>query len=158
MKSALAASFALALVLALGACSDDTPDAASPATASDTEAGSQETPATDGVISPVDLPADPTFSNKAQGVIRDVAVKECTTGPGAVTASGTATNSGDFKRDVVVTVSWTVGSTGDVVAKAVGAVRNLKPGESGDWSVDADVPGDLAASCVTLAQAGQLKG
>lgn len=157
MKTAPAALLALVVVLGLGACSGDSEPDAKPAPSAPATEGA-EAGADAGVISPANLPADPKFSNKAQGVIKDVSMKKCDTGPGKVTASGTATNSGDFARDVVVTVSWTVGSTGDVVAKAVGAVRDLAPGESGDWSVDAEVPGSDAASCVTLAQAGQLKG
>lgn len=145
------------LLLTLGACSGDSEPDAEPAPIAEAT-GEAEAQADEGVISPANLPADPEFRNKAQGVIKDVSMEKCDTGPGKVTASGTATNSGDSARDVVVTVSWTVGSTGDVVAKATGAVRDLAPGESGEWSVDAEVPGSDAASCVTLAQAGQLKG
>lgn len=157
MKTALAAPLVLTLALAagvLGGCSDD--DSEPAATPSST--APVETPATDGVISPVDLPAEPVFANKTQGVIADVDVATCDTEPGKVTASGTATNSGDFTRDIVVVISWTVGSTGDVVAKGIAEVQDLEPGDSADWDVASTVPGSATAACVPTALAGQLKG
>lgn len=153
MKTAPAALLVLLLAVSLGGCSDD--DAEPSATPSSSAA--PESPATEGVISPRDLPDDPEFTNKAQGVISDVEVETCDTEPGEVEASGTATNSGKFARDVVVVVSWTVGATGDVVAKGIAAVEDLEPGDSGDWTVTATVPGSTTAACVPTALAGQLK-
>lgn len=161
MKLARAASLVLPVVLVavvtlgLGGCSGD-PEPRAQDTASVTP--TPVAAATDGVISPKGLPADPVFRNEAQGVIDDVEVESCDTEPGAVTASGTATNSGDFARDVVVVMSWTAGATGDVVAKAVATVEDLAPGESAEWDLKTTVPGSTTTACVPSALAGQLKG
>lgn len=153
MKSALAALPVLALALLLGACSDDS----EPSSAPSTTAPAPTPAAAEGVISP-ELPADPEFTNDVQGVIKDVEVASCDTAPGDVAASGTATNSGKFARDLVVTISWTVGSTGDVVAKGIATVEDLEPGASADWDVKATVPGSTTTACVPTALAGQLRG
>lgn len=153
MKSALAASIVLALALVLGACSDDPEPSSEPSTT----APATTTAATEGVISP-ELPDDPEFTNDSQGVIKDVEVTSCDTAPGDVTASGTATNSGKSARDLVVTISWTVGSTGDVVAKGIATIDDLAPGDSADWDMKATVPGSTTTACVPTALAGQLKG
>lgn len=154
MKHSLTALVVLTLAVLLAGCGGDAEPAAPPSTSATESAA----PATEGVISPRDLPADPEFSNKAQGVISDVEVEQCDTEPGEVEASGTATNSGDFARDVVVVVSWTVGATGDVVAKGVAAVEDLEPGDSGEWTITTTVPGSTTAACVPTALAGQLRG
>jgi ABC-type glycerol-3-phosphate transport system substrate-binding protein len=154
VKTTLVACATLVIALALGACSgDDEPTSApSPAAGS-----SSAPPATEGVISPADLPAEPAFDNRAQGVISDVTVESCDTEPGDVTARGTAKNSGKFPRDVAVVMSWTVGSVGDVVARGVAEVEDLEPGESAEWTIETTLPGSTTAACVPSAQAGQLK-
>ncbi len=158
MKSALRPMAVVMTVVALSACSDDGGDAAPPESpASSTDGAADDEAAADGVISPVDLPAVPVFRGASRGVIGDVVVDACATGPGEVAASGTATNSARERRDVVVSVSWTVGETGDVVARAVAEVADLAPGDTGEWDVEATVPGRSAAACVPAAYAGRLR-
>lgn len=150
LKSTLVVAV-LALAGVLVGCADDDPKPA----ATPTTAAEPSDPATSGIISPA-LPDIPEFSNKRQGAIDDVTQESCDQEPGPVTASGEATNSGEFPRDVVVVMSWTVGSTGDVVARGITAVEDLEPGDSAPWSVEADLPGDVPAQCVLSAYAGQL--
>lgn len=155
-RAALVLLTTLTTFLLAGCSGDSEPDATPSSTATSSEAPA--TAAAEGVISPADLPADPRFGARTQGVIKDVTVEQCDTEPGDVTASGTATNSGTVARDMVVTVSWTVGATGDVVAKAIATVDDLAPGDTADWDVEATVPGSTTAACVPTALAGQLKG
>ncbi len=148
---------ALLLVLGLGAagCSGDDPDpSAEPTTASEVGA---EPAASDGVITPADVPVIPAFAKTPKGVIGDVVVDSCDTEAGDVAASGTATNSAESARDVVVVVSWTVGDTGDVVARGIATLNELGAGESADWRLDATVPGADTAACVPMALAGRLE-
>lgn len=107
-------------------------------------------------VSSADLPTVPAFSVGPQGAIDDVTVSDCDTDPGAVTATGTAKNSGKFQRDVVVVVSWAAPGTSDVLARGVTQLDDVSPGESRDWQVSADVAGSQQATCLSAAYAGQL--
>lgn len=153
MKTALVALAAL-LAFVAGGCSDDSEPGDAASSSSSSSAPSDA--ATTGVISP-ELPADPTFADKASGVIADLDVTSCDTQTGDVEARGTITNSARTARDLVVTVSWTVGSTGDVVAKGIATLPRTSPGLERRWVVRATVPGDATPACVPSAQSGRLE-
>ena len=78
MKTVLVAALLLPLALVAGGCSG-APTSAEPAPGASSTAA-PAAPATEGVISPADLAAEPEFTNKAQGVIGDVEVESCGTG------------------------------------------------------------------------------
>ena len=140
LRTALCA-LALAPLLALSACAD----------ASDAVSGDA------AVARPASsLPSLPAFSVGPTGVIADVTADTCDADPGAVTAAGSATNSGKFARDLVVVVTWVVPDSGIEVARAIAELDDVGPGASADWSVDADVPEGASVACVPTAYAGQL--
>jgi len=155
------AGVVLAATLALAGCSgssDEPTDAASSGAAAQQDGGDgAEQTAGEGIVSPDDLPEEPAFDTKAKGVIKDVAVENCETGPGDVAANGTATNSGKFARDIVVTINWAVSSTSDVVARGVATLEDVEPGESADWEVESSFDVDEPVGCVPTARAGQLR-
>jgi len=143
-------------VLLLTSCSDGSvSDGGAAATASPASPASPaSTPSPTATAAALqELPA---FSVGPNGVIADVTTDVCEAGPGRATASGTATNSGRFERDVVVVVSWVAAQSSDVVARAVDRVEDLPPGQSRDWSLSAEVPAGDGLLCVPTAYAGQL--
>lgn len=155
MKNALVVLLVLVGTTTLGCSPGDSPPAPTAATTTD-GGGTGAEQATSGVITPADVPDIPRFDGRSRGVIGDVEVETCDTEPGAVRAAGTATNSAEVVRDVVVVISWTVGETGDVVARGVASLDDLAPGRSATWGVEASVPGAEAATCVTTALAGRV--
>jgi hypothetical protein len=139
----VAPGFALALapLLALTACADP---------ASSRAQGADVAPA-------ADLAEVPTFAVGPTGVAADVTPDDCQSAVGPVTASGTASNSGKFARDLVVVVTWVVpGATSVPVARELAEIDDVAPGARSPWSVTGDVPPGPAVACVVTAYAGQL--
>lgn len=158
MKLAPLATLALVTALALTGCSGGSDDADTDAGTPDAS-GSPSSSATEGqILSPEDLPEVPEFDNEARGVFSDVQVEDCSVGPGEVEANGTAENTGNFARDIVVVMNWAVTATGDVVARGVATLEDLEPGESADWEVSGEFDVDEPVGCVPTALAGQLAG
>lgn len=146
-------SLVVAPVLALTACSDDGGDTGG-------GAGSGTASGTSGSSDGSALPA---FAVGPQGVVDDLTVASCDTGPGAVTASGTIDNSGKFARDLVVVITWVAPGSSRVLARGVATVEDVAPGASGQWTTDAELADGEggsdgeAVACAPAAYAGQLE-
>lgn len=146
--AAVAASLAM---LTLAGCSGDAdksePDSDAPASSAAAEAkpAKQASP----------LPAPPKLKDP-KGVAKDVAIVECPTTEGKVTAKGTAKNSAKKKKDLVVIVIWLKNDSGDPLGSGITTLKGVEPGKSKDWSVDATLiaPADR---CVLNATAGTIK-
>jgi len=141
---------AVAVLLSATACSgDDEPKGGKTPSKAPTSADT-------GIISP-ELPKDPKFEGKTDGVIKDVVVKSCDTEKGPVAAAGTATNSSKKTQDIVVSISWAVTTTSDVVARGIASLKDVKPGDTVDWDVKADLKSSETVACVATALRGTLR-
>lgn len=97
-----------------------------------------------GKVSPTDLPTEPAVKGEV-GAVQDSTFGDCATDAGKQSVSGSLTSSAKKPQDYVVTVSW-VNDTSDVLARGVVVVRDLAPGASKKFTIDADVPKG-AATC-----------
>lgn len=95
-------------------------------------------------VSPTDLPTEPAVKDEA-GAVQDATFGDCSTDAGKQTVTGSLTSSAKKSQDYVVTVSW-VNDTSDVLARGVVVVKDLAPGASKKFTIDADVPKG-AATC-----------
>lgn len=151
LKSSRIVMVAVAVLLSASACSgnDDPKGGTSPST-------SPSASDTGGIISPP-LPKDPKFKGKPEGIIADVVVDSCDTETGTVKASGKATNSAKQAKDIVVSISWAVTTTSDVVARGIATLKDVAPGDTVDWDVEADLKSTEAVACVPTALRGNLR-
>jgi hypothetical protein len=146
----------LALVLALGlglaGCSGD--DGEGGEGGDGAEAASET--ATEGTTSPPDLP-EPDELRNPEGAAADVEwdAASCATEAGEQSVDGTVTNSTDDRTSYVITVSWT-NATSDVLGRGVYTAKNVRPGDSEDWDMTAEVS-DGAVQCVINVLRGDLK-
>lgn len=157
MTSTALTSLAVGAVLLLSGCGSGGAGPALGESPSESASESAQASASIGVLSPADLPPEPPFVHTPRGVIDDVTVDACDTGPGRVAAQGTATNSAKGSRDVVISISWALPGTGDVLARAIVELRDLAPGARSPWQVRSEIAGDQAASCVPKALSGKLQ-
>ena len=126
---------AAALVLALGACSDDT--AREPA--SKGRASTDPSAAVDpSRVSPSALPTAPGLE-KSAGAVKDASFGACDADPGEQTVTAEVTGSAGEARDYVVTVSW-INASYDVLARAVEVAEDLAEGETAELTLTATVP------------------
>lgn len=144
---ALAASLAL---LALSGCTDGGDSEPSPSVPA-SAAGDPTQPAEQA--SP--LPVPPKLTNSA-GIAKDVAIVECPTTEGKVSAKGTAKNSAKKAKDLVVIVIWLKNDSGDPLGSGIATLKDVKPGKSKDWTVDTTLVAQ-ADRCVLNATAGSIK-
>ncbi len=144
-----------AVLVSLAACSDDGDDGGGgggggDAAASDSPTSDATTPTT---ISPPDLPAEPTVE-QSQGAADDVtwSQADCATAAGDQSTEGTVENPTRAPVDYAITVNWT-NDTFDVLGRGVAVVRDVAPGKTVEWSVDAEVA-DGATQCVPKVERG----
>ncbi len=142
---------AAAVLLSASACSGND-DPKGDKTPSTSPSKSEST----GIISPP-LPEDPKFKGRTTGIIADVAVESCDTEPGSVVANGTATNSANKPQDIVVSISWSVTTTNDVVARGIATLEDVPAGDTVDWDVEAELKSTESVACVTTALRGTLR-
>ncbi|AJT42032.1 hypothetical protein [Psychromicrobium lacuslunae] len=110
--------------------------------------------ASQGLISP-QLPEIPALDG-AKGIRANTTLAQCSTKPGAVSASGKVKNSTAETADLVVTVDWVTASS-DVMARGVVVLKGVPAGESKDWKVNAQLSYQQPVNCILTAQAGTLK-
>ncbi|GAA4887902.1 hypothetical protein GCM10025789_00030 [Tessaracoccus lubricantis] len=94
----------------------------------------------------------PTLGAEEAGIASDVDLKECGLEAGAVSATGTVTNSADEARDVVVAVIW-LGKDGSGSSLSVKVFQEagVPAGESRDFTLETEIPAD-ASRCVLNAR------
>lgn len=147
LTAALVATLATAALTA--GCSGDEPEQR-PESADETTEGVDASR-----VSPDDLPEVPEIRQPV-GAVGDLELGDCDTGPGEVTVTGEVTNSAEFRRDVLVVLSWT-NDTSDVLGRGVAVLQDLEPGESVDVTVEADVA-EGATQCVPNVRRGVVRG
>jgi hypothetical protein len=109
-----------------------------------------------GIVSPADLTELPKLKQE-KGIVADVEMENCDVDKGKVRANGTAKNTANKARDLVVAVSWAATTGGDVVAREVAELKNVAPGKAEKWSVDSSLNSADGIQCVLTATAGELK-
>lgn len=141
---------AVAVLLSATACSADGPEKV------ETLPSKSPTAVDTGIISP-ELPKNPRFKGTVDGIIKDVAVESCDLEEGTVRAAGTATNSAQNAQDIVVSISWAVPTTSDVVARGIAILEDVKAGETLNWDVEAELGSSQTVACVPTALRGTLR-
>lgn len=132
---------ALVMGLAITGCSGDA--ASGDASSGVTRTEPKSTP----------LPSHMDLGPSPAGIAKDVKITECPTAKGAVVAKGTAKNSGKKPTDMSIMVIWLKSDSGNPLGSGIAALKQVKPGESKDWSVKATLVAD-ADRCVLNALAG----
>ncbi|HHU08803.1 MAG TPA: hypothetical protein GXZ60_02125 [Intrasporangiaceae bacterium] len=123
-----------------GATDAGTESATDSETAEETEAGPDRDPVVE-------------LEGEAAGIRSDVTLDSCDLTAGAVQATGSVTNSADEARDVVVMIVWLEQESNSSLARKTFVERDLAPGESVDFTLDAELAED-ARECVVNARAG----
>ncbi len=137
------------LALPLAGCSGDDEDPQ----ADGSESPSSSESIDPGNVSPSDLPPFPTLKKKQGGAIGDLELGDCATDAGKQEVSGTITSSQKRTTDFLVTVSWTT-SGNDVMGLGWKFLKGVKPGDSVDFTIKADVA-DGATQCVKGVEYGK---
>ncbi|WP_426247599.1 hypothetical protein [Nocardioides sp. LHG3406-4] len=151
-KVTTAATLASVLAIGVTGCTDgDDPGAERPST---TGSASASAPVDPGDIAPADLPEPPRVDRPA-GAVKDVTFGACDTTAGRQDVTGRVHNPTARGADYVITISW-ITSASDVRGRGFTVVRDLAPGASTEWSIDARVASG-ATACTHNVQRGQVK-
>ncbi|MGH1550173.1 hypothetical protein ACRAWB_13795 [Leifsonia poae] len=129
-----------ALALAtLAGCASPTATSEIP-TASPTTSAADTASSDDGTIP--DIPS-------GTGIFTATTMTSCDTKGTNVAAKGTVTMPEDKKGDIVISVSWVDSTNSSVYNRGVATLKDPKPGEKKDWTIESTVPADAQnLSCV----------
>lgn len=149
----------LGLTLGLGACSQNDDPADEPDAGGETSQATGEQSDASGEDDPSDEPSstqvEPSMGDDFAGILADVTTESCPTGKGDVEANGTALNSNDKARDILISVVWLKKNSGDSVAINYVALKEVPAGETVEWSVPATL-NKKAARCVVAAKSNKV--
>lgn len=154
----VAAAAVLGLALGLAGCSGADDPADEPSADGTSQAAGEESDAA-GEDEPSDEPSstqvEPSMGDDFDGILADVTTESCPTDKGDVEASGTALNSKDDARDILISVVWLKKNSGDSVAINYVALKDVPAGETVEWAVPATLS-RKAARCVVAAKSNQV--
>ena len=150
-------ALALSSLILTGCTGDgtETPAPETPAaTSQETSPGASTSPS-DTATEPIEhgeREEIPLLGDEETGIANDVKLADCGLEAGAVTATGTVTNSSDDARDIVVAVIWMgEDSSGSSLAVKVFQEAEVPAGESRDFTLETEIPAD-ASRCVLNAR------
>jgi hypothetical protein len=140
---------AFVVVLGVSGCAGGDADAAKSQKGAE-KAGAPAAKAMDGTIQ-----ALPDMGKEAQGIVKDIKIKQCPLEPGKHHVTGTAKNTNAQNRDVLTAYTWLAADSTDALARGVATFKDMKAGDEKEWSMDVELK-SKASRCVPYAKSAKV--